>query len=58
MTLRQIIFCMVLVAAATGYAFPIQQPEETQLAPAVWPEAEDLVSTHFKRQGMIFCKSC
>ena len=49
---------MVLVAAATGYAFPIQQPEETQLAPAVWPEAEDLVSTHFKRQGMIFCKSC
>lgn len=49
---------MVLVAAATGYAFPIRQPEETQLEPAVWPEAEDLVSTHFKRQGMIFCKSC
>ena len=40
---------MVLVAAVTGYAFPIRQPGETQPAP-VWPEAEDLVFTYFKRQ--------
>ncbi|PWW79030.1 hypothetical protein C7212DRAFT_309672, partial [Tuber magnatum] len=50
MTLRQIIFCMVLVAVATVCAFPIQQPEETRPVP-MWPGVGNLGFAYFKRQA-------
>ncbi|KAG0639280.1 hypothetical protein HOY80DRAFT_1045638 [Tuber brumale] len=49
MTLRQIIFCIALVAVVAVCASPIRQLEENRPV-LVRPGAEDLMSTYFKRQ--------
>ncbi|KAG0126467.1 hypothetical protein HOY82DRAFT_615037 [Tuber indicum] len=49
MTLRRIIFCIVLVAVVAVWALPARQLEETRPV-HVWPGAEDLMPRYFKRQ--------